>query len=251
MFGLVLGSFLNVVIWRVPRGESLVRPGSTCTSCGAPIAARDNVPVLSWMLLLGQARCCGAAISVRYPLVELATAVFLAGLAVWSGLTWRLLAFAYLAALSIVLAVIDIDVKRLPYWLVAPSYPVGAVLLGIASWSEQDLSGMVRALIGTVALWGFYAVLHLVYPPGMAYGDVRLAGVLGLYLAWLGWDHLVVGAFLGFLVGGLGSAVALALRRVSLKTQIPFGPYMLLGAWLGILFGHRVADVYLRTAGLQ
>jgi len=251
VFGLVLGSFLNVVIWRVPRGESLIHPGSACTSCGAPVAARDNVPVLSWMLLLGQARCCGAAISVRYPLVELVTAVFLAGLAVWTGPAWRLLAFAYLAALSIVLAVIDVDVKRLPYWLVAPSYPVGAVLLGIASLGEQDLSGMVRALIGAAALWSFYTVLHLVYPPGMAYGDVRLAGVLGLYLAWLGWDHLVVGAFLGFLVGGLGSAVALALRRVSLKTQIPFGPYMLLGAWLGILFGHGVADAYLRTAGLR
>jgi len=186
VFGLVLGSFLNVVIWRVPRGESLIHPGSACTSCGAPVAARDNVPVLSWMLLLGQARCCGAAISVRYPLVELVTAVFLAGLAVWTGPAWRLLAFAYLAALSIVLAVIDVDVKRLPYWLVAPSYPVGAVLLGIASLGEQDLSGMVRALIGAAALWSFYTVLHLVYPPGMAYGDVRLAGVLGLYLVGLG-----------------------------------------------------------------
>jgi leader peptidase (prepilin peptidase)/N-methyltransferase len=251
VFGLVIGSFLNVVIWRVPRGRSVVSPGSVCPSCGTPIAARDNLPVLSWLLLRGRARCCGGAISVRYPLVESASAVSLAGVAVWTGPTWRLPAFAYLAALSIVLAVIDVDVKRLPYWLVAPSYPVGAVLLGIASVTEHDGSSAVRALIGAALLWTFYRLVHLAYPPGMAYGDVRLAGLLGLYLAWLGWDHLVVGAFLGFLVGGLGSAVALALRRVSLKTQIPYGPYLLLGAWLGILLGQGIADWYLRTAGLQ
>jgi leader peptidase (prepilin peptidase)/N-methyltransferase len=250
VFGLVIGSFLNVVIARVPAGESVVHPGSRCPKCGAPIAARDNVPVLSWLLLRGRGRCCGAPISVRYPLVELVTGLAFAGVTAWTGLGWRLPAFLFLAALSITLAVIDLDTFRLPFWLVAPAYPVAMVLLGAASLAERDRGSAVRALIGAAALWAFYRLLHAVYPGGMGYGDVRLAGVLGLYLGWLGWDRLIVGAFLGFLVGGLGGAVLLGLRRTSLKSEIPYGPYLLAGAWLGVFLGHPLADWYLRTAGL-
>lgn len=248
--GLVLGSFLNVVIVRVPAGESVVRPGSRCPSCATPIAPRDNVPVLSWVLLNGRARCCGTSISVRYPLVELGTAVFLAAVTAWAGPTWRLPAFAFLAAVSIALAIIDYDTKRLPFELVAPSYPVGIVLLGIASLAERDLSAALRAPIGAALLWAFYRLLYQVYPRGMGYGDVRLAGVLGLYLAWIGWAPLVVGAFLGFLLGGIGAMAQLALGRASLKTQVPYGPYMLLGTWLGVFVGGDIATWYLRTAGL-
>jgi leader peptidase (prepilin peptidase)/N-methyltransferase len=250
VFGLLIGSFLNVVIVRVPAGESVVRPGSRCPVCAVPIAARDNIPVVSWVLLRGRARCCGARVGLRYPSVELATALALVGVAAWTGPSWRLPAFAYLAALSIALAMIDVDTQRLPFWLVAPSYPVAAVLLGIAWLGERDGASAVRAAVGAALLWGFYRVLHLVYPAGMGYGDVRLAGLLGLYLSWLGWDELVVGAFLGFLVGGLGGVVQIALRKVSLKSSIPYGPYMLLGAWLGILLGQPIAGWYLRTAGL-
>jgi leader peptidase (prepilin peptidase)/N-methyltransferase len=249
--GLAVGSFLNVVAVRVPAGESVVRPGSRCPACHAPIAPRDNIPLLSWLLLRGRARCCGARISARYPLIEGATALFLTGVAVWAGACWRLPAFAYLAALSIVLAVIDLDTLRLPFWLVAPSYPVALVLLGAASLAEQDRSSAIRGLLGGAALWSFYRLLHLVYPAGMGYGDVRLAGLLGLYLAWLGWDRLVVGGFLAFLVGGLGSAVQMAVRRASLRSQIPYGPYMLVGTWLGVFLGHPIADWYLRTTGLS
>jgi leader peptidase (prepilin peptidase) / N-methyltransferase len=250
LFGLVIGSFLNVVIARVPAGESVVRPGSRCPACRTPIAPRDNVPVLSWVLLNGRSRCCDTQISMRYPMVELGTAVLLAMVAAWTGPSWRLPAFAYLAALSIALTVIDLDTLRLPFWLVAPSYPVAAVLLGIASLAEHDGWSAVRAVIGAAALWGLYRLLHLVYPAGMGYGDVRLSGLLGMYLGWLGWDRLVVGAFLAFLVGGIGGVVLMILRRGSLKTQIPYGPYMLVGAWLGILLGHPLAHWYLRTAGL-
>ena len=250
IYGLIIGSFLNVVIARVPAGESVVRPPSRCPGCGTPIAPRDNVPVLSWLLLRGRARCCGTRISVRYPVIELGTALCLAGVAAWSGPSWRLPAFAYLAALSIALAVIDLDTKRLPFWLVAPSYPVAMVLLGLASVAEHDRDSAVRAVIGAVVLWCFYRLLHLVYPAGMGYGDVRLSGLLGLYLAWLGWDRLVAGAFLAFLVGGIGGVLVMAARRGSLKTQIPYGPYMLVGAWLGILVGHPLAHWYLHTAGL-
>lgn len=250
VFGLLIGSFLNVVIVRVPAGESVVRPGSRCPACGTTIAARDNIPVLSWVLLRGRARCCGTGIGVRYPAVELATALSLAGVAAWTGPSWWMPAFAYLAVLSIALAVIDVRTLRLPFWLVAPSYPVAVVLLGLASLAGQDRVSALRALIGAAVLWGFYRLLHLIYPAGMGYGDVRLAGLLGLYLAWLGWDQLLVGAFLGFLVGGLGGVVQVILRKVSLKSHIPYGPYLLIGAWLGILLGQPIAGWYLRAAGL-
>jgi len=254
VFGLIIGSFLNVVIARVPAGESIVRPGSRCAACQTPIAARDNVPVLGWLLLRGRARCCGEPIAVRYPLVEAGTALAFAGVLWWAlqrpGTAWALPAFLYLAAVSIALAVIDLDTLRLPFGIVAPSYPVAAVLLGLASWAGHDLSSAVRMLIGGAALWGLYRLLHLVYPAGMGYGDVRLAGVLGLYLGWLGWAPLAVGAFLGFLVGGVGGALLLALRRTGLKTAIPYGPYLLGGTWLGVVAGAPVGQWYLRSMGL-
>ncbi len=250
VLGLLVGSFLNVVVARVPDGRSVVRPGSACPACGTPIAARDNVPVLSWLLLRGRARCCGMRISVRYPLVEAGTAAAFGLVAWWLGPAPELPAFLYLAAASIALGLIDIDTFRLPFTIVAPSYLVGAVLLGAASLVERDAASVVRAVVGSAALWVFYRLLHAVYPKGMGYGDVRLAGLLGLYLGWLGWSALVIGGFFGFLVGGVAGVAILVVGRGGLKTQIPYGPYMLVGAWLGAVWGPAVAGAYLRTAGL-
>jgi leader peptidase (prepilin peptidase) / N-methyltransferase len=254
LLGLVIGSFLNVVIVRVPAGESVVRPRSRCPACAGPIAARDSVPVLGWVLLRGRARCCGARISVRYPVVEVLTAAAFAGVTWWAlgrpSTVWALPAFLYLAAVSIALAIIDLDTLRLPFAIVAPAYPVSAALLGAASWAGHDAGPALRALAGGALLWGLYRLLHLVYPAGMGYGDVRLAGVLGLYLGWLGWSALAVGAFLGFCVGGLGGVVLLATRRASLRAAIPYGPYLLAGAWLGVVAGAPVARWYLVSSGL-
>lgn len=250
VLGLLIGSFLNVVIARVPNDESVVRPPSRCPRCEAPIAPRDNVPVVSWLLLRGRARCCGEPIAARYPLVEAATALAFGLVAAWLGPVVALPAFLYLAALSIALAVIDYDTKRLPFVLVAPAYPVAAVLLGVATFVDRDGAAAVRALVGGASLWLFYRVLHQVKPAGMGYGDVRLSGVLGMYLGWLGYGQLVVGAFLGFLVGGVGGLLLIAVGRGSMKTQIPYGPYMLVGAWLGAVWGGPVAHAYLRMSGL-
>jgi leader peptidase (prepilin peptidase)/N-methyltransferase len=250
ILGLVIGSFLNVVVARVPQERSVVSPPSACPSCDVRIAPRDNVPVLSWLLLRGRARCCGAPISARYPLVEAGTAAAFAGVAAWLGAVAVLPAFLYLAAASIALALIDIDTFRLPFVIVAPSYLVGGVLLGAASLVERDTGSAVRALVGGACLWLFYRLLHAVYPRGMGYGDVRLAGILGMYLGWLGWSALVSGGFFGFVVGGLGGIAVMVAGRGSLKTQIPYGPYMLVGAWLGAVWGPGIADAYLRAAGL-
>ena len=254
VFGLLIGSFLNVVIARVPEGLSVVRPGSRCPTCETPIAPRDNLPVLGWVLLHGRARCCRTPISLRYPLIEAGTGLAFAAVAVWALRSapspWVLPAFCYLAAISIALAVIDIDTFRLPIPIVRPAYLVSAVLLGAVSWELHDRGSVVRALIGAGVMVGLYGLLFLIRPDAMGLGDVRLAGVLGLYLGWLGWGPLAVGVFMGNLVGGLFGLLTVLIRRNSLKSAIPYGPHLLVGAWIGVFAGGPIGSWYLRSMGL-
>jgi leader peptidase (prepilin peptidase) / N-methyltransferase len=245
ILGLLIGSFLNVVIWRVPRGESVVRPGSHCPSCGAAVRPRDNIPVVSWALLRGRCRDCSERISGRYPAVELLTAAIFLVLSLRIGLDAALPAFLYLGAAGVALALIDLDVKRLPNAIVLPSYVVALVLLAAAAVSEGEWSNVLRALFGMAALFAFYFLLVLVYPSGMGFGDVKLAGVLGLFLGYLGWAEVVVGGFLGFLFGGVVGGALMAMRRAGRKSQIPFGPFMLAGALVAIVAGGALADFYL------
>jgi leader peptidase (prepilin peptidase)/N-methyltransferase len=245
--GLLIGSFLNVVIWRVPRGESIVRPPSHCPACNAAISPRDNVPVVSWLLLRGRCRHCGAGISRRYPLVELATCALFTAFAVRFGPHAGLPAFLYLAGVGVALAMIDLDVQRLPDVLTLPSYPVGLVLLGIAAAADGVGWPYARALIGMAALFAFYAVVWFIYPAGMGLGDVKLSGVVGLYLAWLSWGALIVGAFSAFLVGAVVSVSVVLARGGGRKTKVPFGPFMLLGVLIGLFFGHPIAHAYVHS----
>lgn len=248
--GLLTGSFLNVVVHRVPRGESVVRPRSACPSCSTPIAARDNVPVASWLLLRGRCRSCHRQISWRYPAVEVATGAAFVTLGAWQGWSWTLLPLLYLAAVSLALAIIDAEVRRLPDAIVLPSYVVLPLLLLPQLAATGEWWPVVRGLVGLVALFAFYDVLGLLYPRGMGGGDIKLAGLLGLVLGWAGFAELLVGAFAGFLLGGVYSITLLALGRAGLKSAIPFGPFMLAGAWVGLVTGAAVADWYLGTAGL-
>ncbi len=244
LLGLLIGSFLNVVIWRVPRDESILRPPSHCPGCDAPIALRDNVPVLSWLLLRGKCRRCGIRISPRYLLVEVGTAA-LFGLMAWHfGLDPALPAFLYLSAVGIALALIDIDHKRLPFALTMPSYPIALVLLVIAVLVERDFGRLVSMAVGLVGLFGLYRMLHAISPRGMGYGDVMLSGILGLYLGYLGWGPLLVGAFLGFLLGSFGGLALIAGRRAGLKSHVPFGPYMISGALIAVFVGEQIARGY-------
>ena len=247
-FGLLIGSFLNVVIWRVPRGESIVRPPSACPVCGQAIRRRDNLPVISWLWLRARCRDCRTPISARYPLVEAGTALTFLAVFLQFGVAWAVPAYLYLAAIAVALALIDLDVHRLPDAIVLPAYPVAIVLLGLASWSPggvSDWSALVRALIGGAALFAFYFVLAVAYPAGMGFGDVKLAGVLGLYLAWIGWGALVIGAFAAFLVGGVFSIGLLVAGKATRKSGIPFGPWMLAGAAIGIGAGEQLWSAYL------
>jgi leader peptidase (prepilin peptidase)/N-methyltransferase len=269
LVGCLIGSFLNVVVYRVPQGLSLVTPPSACPACGHRVRGWDNVPVLSWLILGGKCRDCRAPISLRYPLGELGTALLFALVAAWAsagigdesampmdgadvaefGLS--LAAFLYLAAVSIALALIDLDTHRLPNKIVLPAYVVGAVLLGAAALAAGDLERLLGAGIGLAAMWIAYFLMAILYPGGMGYGDVKLAGVLGLFLGWLGWGPLIVGSFSAFLLGGVFALVLLVSRRVTRKGGIPFGPWMLVGAWVGIFAGDTLWSSYLALFGLQ
>ena len=259
LFGLAIGSFLNVVVYRVPARIPLTRE-SRCPACETAIRPWQNVPVLSWVFLGGRCARCRASISPRYPLVEVATGLFFALVTwlflstalgpsssvaqVWSS-TLVLVAFLYFAAIGIALALIDMDTHRLPDVIVLPSYAVAGSLLTLAALIGNDWIALLRAGAGMAALYGFYFLLRLVRPAGMGGGDVKLAGVIGLYLGWVAWGALAVGAFSAFLIGGVIGLALILIRRATRKTAIPFGPYMLAGAWVGIAVGQNVGHAYL------
>jgi leader peptidase (prepilin peptidase)/N-methyltransferase len=250
VLGLLIGSFLNVVIHRVPAGESIVHPRSRCPQCGTELAARDNVPVVSWVLLRGRCRTCGAGISVRYPLVELGTGALFAAVAWWCGATWQLPAYLYLAAISVALSAIDLDVKRLPDAIVLPSYVAALVLLLLPAAVEGRWLDLVHGVLTGLALFAFYFLLAVIYPAGMGFGDVKLSGVLGLYLGWVSWSLAIVATFAAFLLGSVVGIVVIMRGKGGRKTKVPFGPFMLLGTFLALFFGQPVVDWYTQSIGL-
>lgn len=247
LLGLAVGSFLNVVVWRVPRGESVVSPASACPRCETKIRPYDNVPVASWIALKGRCRDCDEPISSRYPLVEALTGVLFAFMGLRFGFDMALPAFLYLASIGVALTFIDLDTHRLPNAIVLPAYVVAPVLLLAAAAVNDEWSDFVRALVSCALLFGVYFGLMFAYPQGMGFGDVKLAGILGLYLGWVGWGALVVGAFSAFLFGGL-FAVFLVLRgRAGRKSGIPFGPWMVFGALVGVGAGPELWNLYLMS----
>lgn len=241
LLGLAVGSFLNVVIHRVPRDQSLIRPGSHCPHCGAAIRNRHNIPVLGWLLLRGRCFDCHAPISVRYPLVEAGTAALFVAVAARFGWSWPLPAYLYLAAVAIALALIDLDVKRLPDAIVLPSYSVGLLLLVPAMIAEHSWTAGTRGLIAAAVL---YAGFFLLSRFGMGGGDVKLAALLGLYLGWLGWSSVAVGLFSGFMLGGAFAVALVIARRAGRKSRVPYGPFLLAGAFVAVFAGAPIWHWY-------
>ncbi len=250
LLGLLFGSFANVVIHRVPAGGSLASPPSACPACGAPVRPRDNVPVVSWLVLRGRCRDCGARISARYPAVELAGAAVFALVGARVGLDWALPGYLLFAWTLLVLAVIDAETRKIPNRLTYPLTPVLAVLLVAAGVLNGVPGAGLRALLGGLAAFGGLLLLALISPRGMGMGDVKLAGFIGIGLGYLGWAHVVVGVFGGFLLGGVVAIVFLATGFRRRKDLIPFGPYLALGAVLALLAGDVLIDAYLRSVGL-
>ncbi len=240
LMGALLGSFLNVVIWRLPRGESLVHPGSACPSCGTPVRPYDNIPVLSWLLLRGRCRHCGEPISRRYPLVEAMTALLLALVVLKEGAdrdVWLGLAFVLILVPVIF---IDLDHRIIPNKIMA----VGAVAaLAIVALTRPD--SLVEHLIAGAAAGGFLLIAALAYPSGMGMGDVKLAGVMGLFLGRAVGPAMLVALLAGSLVGA--AIIARKGAKEGRKTAVPFGPFLALGGLAGLFAGDAIVDWYLDT----
>lgn len=240
LFGLLIGSFLTVVAHRVPRGESVVGGRSHCPSCGAQIAAYDNVPVISWLLLRGRARCCGAPISPRYPLTELAAGALFAAVALvfWDDAGQIALGLAFVTMLLGV-TLTDLERRIIPNKILLAGTIAGAAVIAIS-----DPGSFPERAIGLVAAGGLLLAVALAYPRGMGMGDVKLAAVMGLYLGRSVGPALLIAFAAGSLVG-----LAMIARHgaAARKQAVPFGPFLALGGVVGLLVGDQIVDWYLSS----
>jgi leader peptidase (prepilin peptidase)/N-methyltransferase len=235
--GLAVGSFLNVVIYRVPRQLSVVAPRSACPTCHVPIAPRDNVPVVSWLMLRGRGRCCHSPISARYPLVELACGGLFAGTAARFGAHWALPAFLVLLAGLLALACIDLELMVLPKRIVYPLGGLVAALLVLASAATGDWDALERGGLSAAVWFLVFFSLNAIDPRLLGFGDVRLAPVLGLALGWLGIRDELLGFFAANLLGAVVGIALIATRRMSRRQQVPYGVFLALGATVTIFAG--------------
>jgi leader peptidase (prepilin peptidase)/N-methyltransferase len=237
VLGAVIGSFLNVVAYRLPRRESLIRPASRCPACGTHVKPYDNIPIVSWLWLRGRCRSCAAPISPRYPLVEALTAALCVGAVLVHHSAAAITLSIVLILLVVPAALIDLEHRIIPNRLTG----LGAVLalvIGLA----LDPGGEPERLIAAVAAGGFLLIAALAYPGGMGMGDVKLAAVMGLFLGPAVAAAVLVGLLTGVLVGVV--IIARKGARDGRKTAIPFGPFLALGALVGVFAGQPIVDLY-------
>jgi len=238
--GLLVGSFLNVVAYRLPRHESLVYPGSHCPSCNVPIKAYDNVPVLGWLLLRGRCRSCHAQISARYPLIEALTAALAVAVVLVKGSPHDIALGLVLVGVLVPVSLIDLDHRIIPNRILAPA-AIAAVAIGLATRP----AGVPEQLIAGAAAGGFLLLFALAYPQGMGMGDVKLAAVMGLFLGRSVAVALLAGVLAGAVLGGVIMArVGVAAGR---KTAVPFGPFLAFGGLVGLLVGPQIVHWYMQS----
>jgi leader peptidase (prepilin peptidase) / N-methyltransferase len=238
--GLLVGSFLNVVAYRLPRGESLVHPRSRCPQCDTQLRAIDNVPVVSWLLLRGRCHHCGAPISARYPLVELTTGALYAGVVASQDDGARIVLGLLLVTALVPITLIDLDHRIIPNRITGPAAIAALVVI-----AALDRDFLVEAVIAAAAGGGFFLIAAILYPRGMGMGDVKLAGVLGLYLG-----RAVAPAILIALIGGVLVGAAIIARKGATegrKTAVPFGPFLAAGGMIAFFVGNELVDAYLDT----
>ena len=237
LLGLIVGSFLNVVIYRVPRNESIVSPPSACPRCATPIAVRDNVPVLSWLALRGKCRQCHAPIDVRYPVVELVTALLFAGVAVRFGFSWAIPVFLIFFAGLFALSWIDVEHLVLPKRVVYVQLSlVTAALLGDAIATHQ-WHRLIVALACSLVWFALFFFLNFIDPHWLGFGDVRLALTLGLALGWLGVADAILGFFAANLIGAAVGIALIAAGKIERSRRIPYGVFLTFGAAVAVFAG--------------
>jgi leader peptidase (prepilin peptidase)/N-methyltransferase len=240
VMGAVFGSFLNVVTYRLPRRESLVKPRSRCTSCGTPVRPYDNVPILSWLALRGHCRNCAAPISPRYPLVEAGTALLCAGAVLAHDTATGIALSVTLILLLVPAALIDLEYRIIPNKLTG----VGA-LLALGLGTALDPAGEPTRLIAGAAAGGFLLAAALAYPGGMGMGDVKLAGVMGLFLGAAVAPAILIALLSGVLVGA--GILARKGTQAGRKTAVPFGPFLALGGIVAVFAGQSIVNWYLHS----
>jgi leader peptidase (prepilin peptidase) / N-methyltransferase len=242
VFGACIGSFLNVCIYRIPAGASIVRPGSSCPRCKTEIAFYDNIPILSWLLLMGKCRTCGTSIAVRYPLVELLTGLFAAACIFFFGPTWQTLAaFAFVATL-IVVAFIDLDHRIIPDTISLPGIPIffiAAIAVTDLTWRSSAIGILAGGGSLFAVAWGYQL---LTGREGMGGGDIKLLAMIG---AFIGWQGILFTLFAASAIGTLIGLLAMVRSGKGMKLAIPFGPFLAMGAVLYLFFGDPIVHWYL------
>ncbi len=243
VLGAVVGSFLNVCIWRLPAGASIVYPPSHCPTCGVGIRVRDNVPVLSYLLLRGRCHACRGSISVRYPAVEVLTAAMFAALLHKFGLSPLFGIYAVFIAALIVISFIDLDHQIIPDVISLPGIAIGLLLSALG-----DGVPLVDSVLGAVLGGGLLYVVAFGYHAwtgreGMGGGDIKLLAMIG---AFLGWRGVLVTLFLGSFTGALVGTALIIARGTDARLPIPFGPFLALGAVSALFFGNELIQWYLQ-----
>jgi leader peptidase (prepilin peptidase)/N-methyltransferase len=237
VLGLVIGSFLNVVVYRVPRRESVVAPRSRCPACGMAIIARDNIPVLSWLLLKGRCRYCHSKISIRYPIVEIACAVLFGGLAGRLGLDWDLPAMLALFAGLLAVSITDVEHMVVPRAIV---YPTTALVASLFLFDAGVTGQWHRLLIAGLCAVGWFLTflaINLLNSRYLGFGDVRLSFLLGLGLGWFGVRFVILGFFASSFLGAVIGLVLIASKKVGRQQPIPFGVFLAMGTAFAVFAG--------------
>lgn len=266
VLGMAVGSFVNVLIYRVPLKKSIVYPPSHCPYCNTPITWYDNIPLVSYFVLRAKCRACGEPISARYPIVEAVCGFMFVwaahsyGLGVGPAQSVRALVAALFLVTLLALALIDLDHRILPDVIVLPWLAVGAVIVGAEALLKVDIlpltrstalapwpSAPARAVTGLLLGGGLLFLLAVVYRGGMGGGDIKLTAVLGLFLGPL----VLFNLFVGVLLGSATGLYLIAVRGANRKDMVPFGPFLVIGAYVTLLWGERIVEAYLRLVGLS
>ena len=242
--GVAIGPGLGVLVDRVPRRASLRGRPTRCGTCDATSARLDLVPVVGWIGRRGRCAGCGARISLRYPLVEAGSGVLFVAAAVRLGSTWQLPAFCVFFASLLALSVIDLEHLIIPNRIVYPTLATIIPLLALAAAADGSWGQLQDAAIGGAAGFGALLAIHLVSPGGMGFGDVRLAGLIGVMLGWLGLRYLLLALFIAFLLAAVVGVGLIVTGLRSRRDAVPFGPFMAMGAVVAVLWGHALLVTY-------
>lgn len=249
VFGLIFGSFATVVSWRVPRNES-IGGRSKCPNCGHQIKAAENIPVISYFVLGGKCANCGSKISIRYPLIELASGLLFVAAVCRFGPSVKAGVYALFFWTLLVLTVIDLDHKLLPNKITYPLFLAGWAGLALAAFVEDDPERLVDALLGMGIFAGFLFIVAFISPRGMGMGDVKLALTLGAFLGYIDAPgHVLLGMFLSFVLGGVIGIVIARMTGGGRKMQVPFGPFLMGGTLIAIFWGRAILDWYVGLSG--